>query len=511
MDLNCFVDPNYRGPSLIRGYLKKLKCDKAMMKFLKKFNKRYFILDLGNYIFYYQEKENSSMLQKFDLKELIRIDSNPRIMEVCDWKFAFTVYIGNKVLTLYADSASAHTEWCNGFRACIRPVLRMDQGETLNDPRASEYVQDKIPESYNKKPEFKIENQKNAEIAIAKNTEKTHEPDAKKYQEHDAKSNQELDYKKKQNVDVGNNGKDAMHNRGKHNEPNRFVVVTSDNREISSKARNHDEDEDDIKVITEAKNIKKNDDLDRVVPVIFAKERPMSKRGVTPIINREEVKEVRIEERKQSNYARANSVNKERVVFNQNGIHDMMNELDGLGLDKLEVRSGVEFRQKVSASRTMKTDNFKDSQNSTNTSESQKNNLGYFHPEPSEKSRSFKTKENISRDLTPSDPNARKLNYKGNEKKQPEHFVPEPAEKKSGLSGLSYRPISNKIPAKPKFMEKPEIVPDEEIVKARNEKVVNNKPPSNRDRMHKEKAVYKEKNPNLNPQGSDCDWDNWDD
>lgn len=511
MEFNCYVDPNYKGPAMIRGYLKKLKCDRAMMKFLKRFNKRYFILDLSYYIFYYQSKENTQILQKFDLNQLVRVDSNPRISDICDWKFPFTVVIGDKTFNLYADSASAHAEWCNGFRACVKPFTRMAQGEIANCPRIAENVPVSADVHSNLKSEFKVEGQNNA-VGREKNngleTGKNQETGDKRSQEPDVKRSQELVGHKKQDDDARNSGKESVNNWNKNNEFNKFVVVAADKRDNSRNARHHEEDEDDIKVISQPKNIKKTDDLDRVVPVIFAKERPMSKRGVTPIINREEAKEVRTEERK-SSYGRATSVYKERIVFNQNGINDMMNELDDLGLDKVEVRTGVEFRQKVSASRTLKTDNFKDSQNSTNTSDGQKINPKYFAPEPTEKSRSIHTKE--SRVLSSSDPNEIKFNHKELEKKPQEYFAPEPNPKKSSLSGLSYRPVSNKIPTKPKFVEKPEIVADEEVTKARNEKVVNNKPPSSKDRAHKEKAVYKEQNSNLNPQGNDCDWDNWDD
>ena len=53
MEDSKYVDPNYKGPTLIRGYLKKLKTDMALVRFLKKFTKRYFILDLNNYFFGY--------------------------------------------------------------------------------------------------------------------------------------------------------------------------------------------------------------------------------------------------------------------------------------------------------------------------------------------------------------------------------------------------------------------------------------------------------------------------
>ena len=84
MEPQRYFDPSYKGPTLIRGYLKKLKSDSAFGKILGKFNKRYFILDMNNYQFGYQDKENSSKSHMFPLSDLIDIDPNPRITEVCD-------------------------------------------------------------------------------------------------------------------------------------------------------------------------------------------------------------------------------------------------------------------------------------------------------------------------------------------------------------------------------------------------------------------------------------------
>ena len=36
--------------------------------------------------------------------------------------FAFYIEIGNRDFFLYADSLSAHKEWCAGFCACLKPI-----------------------------------------------------------------------------------------------------------------------------------------------------------------------------------------------------------------------------------------------------------------------------------------------------------------------------------------------------------------------------------------------------
>ena len=83
MEIQRYIDPGYKGPTLIRGYLKKLKSNEAYGRFISKFNKRYFILDMNNSYFGYQDNETSTHTQKYSLCDILHIDPNPRITEIC--------------------------------------------------------------------------------------------------------------------------------------------------------------------------------------------------------------------------------------------------------------------------------------------------------------------------------------------------------------------------------------------------------------------------------------------
>lgn len=133
-----YLDPNYKGPTLVQHYLKKLKSENAKSRFIKRFNKRFFILDLQNYYLGYKDDMKSSKIVSFSLSDLINIDPNPRIIEVCDWKFAFVVQIGQRIMHLYADSVSIHNEWCVALRACLKPIERMIFPVNQEKPPVSE-------------------------------------------------------------------------------------------------------------------------------------------------------------------------------------------------------------------------------------------------------------------------------------------------------------------------------------------------------------------------------------
>lgn len=59
------IDPNYtvsanQGPTVVENYLKKLKNVGAVMRFLSKFTKRWFILNLRSGKFYYTKNKNTA-------------------------------------------------------------------------------------------------------------------------------------------------------------------------------------------------------------------------------------------------------------------------------------------------------------------------------------------------------------------------------------------------------------------------------------------------------------------
>lgn len=59
IDSNYTVSSN-QGPNLVENYLKKLKNSGAVMRFLSKFNKRWFVLDLRSGKFYYTKNKSTA-------------------------------------------------------------------------------------------------------------------------------------------------------------------------------------------------------------------------------------------------------------------------------------------------------------------------------------------------------------------------------------------------------------------------------------------------------------------
>ncbi|CAG9334896.1 unnamed protein product [Blepharisma stoltei] len=116
------IDPNYKGPMKVESFLQKLKSQKAKARIFKKFNKRWFVLDLNQGTFAYSRKQNSNKIeQSHPVTDIIRVDPNPQIAQTCDWKFAFTVETRARVYVLYSESQNMHRLWCVALKAVLLP------------------------------------------------------------------------------------------------------------------------------------------------------------------------------------------------------------------------------------------------------------------------------------------------------------------------------------------------------------------------------------------------------
>jgi hypothetical protein len=124
MENRRYIDQWYSGPRRFEGCLKKLKSKNSYSRIFTKFNKRFFFVDLDEYIIAYKSRASSKKLKKFSLFELDYIDSSPKITEPCDWKFAFAVKMQKKLYTLYSDTYKSCQQWCEILMACTRPLER---------------------------------------------------------------------------------------------------------------------------------------------------------------------------------------------------------------------------------------------------------------------------------------------------------------------------------------------------------------------------------------------------
>ncbi|CAG9334220.1 unnamed protein product [Blepharisma stoltei] len=132
MSSSFYLNPNYNGPMLIQSYLKKLKSAKAKARFLSKFTKRWFTLNLTSGIFFYTKKEGDKKpVETHSVNDLVGFDPNPRVTMVSDWKFVFSVEFNTRTYTLHTDTLSIHSEWCIAFKALLTRTLANLPSENL--------------------------------------------------------------------------------------------------------------------------------------------------------------------------------------------------------------------------------------------------------------------------------------------------------------------------------------------------------------------------------------------
>lgn len=477
MDIDKYVDPDYKGPTILRGYLKKLKHEMAIVKFLKKFTKRYFIIDLNNYFFGYQQSENSSKIQKFSLGEIRKVEGNPKVTHTCSYKFAFYLEIGNRDLFLYANSLSAHKEWCAILSACLKPdphSLPSTSCEQNSIPISYDLVKDNSKHKIESKADFVIQQEnpqpEDSYIPKPKINEnsgklitKTPEPLFEK----------EKDLPKRPDIIVVKQDTEVSKQTASDKKLN-FISVPKINDKrledcisvapsvIMKKQINTGDDasNDEVIVISGPKKIdKKEDDYVSILPVFFSKDKIIPKKEVR-LAPEPCLKNPVHKEKQTPNTLPSSTV---RASFNtkSGGIADMLSDLDSIGVSNIEVRSGSELRENISQ-KAYKSDTFNHDEPAKPDKVSNVDKRGFFRPEENSAKPSFKA--------------------------------------------VTCRTVNTKINSKPKFEEKPLIVQDD-FVEVKMKPKPNPVPISHRE--VKQKPVYKEVN--AVKKENDCDWDEWDD
>lgn len=119
--------------------MQKLKGQKAKARLFSKFTKRWFCLDLKLGTFtYYRKKESTKAEVSHSILEIVAIDPNPRVTQICDWKFVFMVETKVRVYILYSESVNMHNLWCVALRAVLLPL---DRYRPTNDPNQAVEVE----------------------------------------------------------------------------------------------------------------------------------------------------------------------------------------------------------------------------------------------------------------------------------------------------------------------------------------------------------------------------------
>jgi len=142
MAMTASLDPRYTGPLVIESYLKKLKKASHRAVFSSKFTKRWFVLDLRSGSFHYLQNKNKTKPERaYTLSDILSVDINPKVIEVCDWKFSFVVETNDRSYFLYAESVSMHTLWCTALLALVR--IPVGEPQQPNERPAYEHYQDR--------------------------------------------------------------------------------------------------------------------------------------------------------------------------------------------------------------------------------------------------------------------------------------------------------------------------------------------------------------------------------
>ncbi|CAG9326435.1 unnamed protein product [Blepharisma stoltei] len=119
------IDPNYKGPRKVESFLQKLKGQNAKGRIFSKFTKRWFVLDLNLGTFSYSRKQGSPKTEvSHSISDIISVVPNPRVTQICEWKFAFNVETRMRMYVLYSESVNMHNLWCVALQAVLRPLDR---------------------------------------------------------------------------------------------------------------------------------------------------------------------------------------------------------------------------------------------------------------------------------------------------------------------------------------------------------------------------------------------------
>ena len=256
------------------------------------------------------------------------------------------------------------------------------------------------------------------------------------------------------------------------------------NKKLPKKKNTSSSDDEEVKLISGPRK-RINDDLEGVIPIVAIKGKP-----ATPKISQTKEKKNDVEHietdlvlKKVSSLPAKND-----EVKIGTGIFDMYNEINNLGLENVEIKPLPRSKPRLNTNKSA--NEHKENSKSINivSEESCKNNV-------------IASGENKTH-FSP-------RNSWGNDSKTEKGST---NEKKNILSNIAVRPQLKNTQAKPKYVERPEIVPDDpeagnnkasvQPIKAQDIPIKKNNKPV---------KEFKEVNPQIKPQGNDKDWDDWDD
>lgn len=536
-----YIDPNYRGPMIIQGFLKKLKSEGSFSKFLTKFNKRFFILDLNNYFFGYQDNKTSSNFLRHELIELISVNPNPNITETCEWRFAFVVEISKRIYTLYTHTKSLHKDWTDGLKACIRPndkaKLNIDQQKIVltamnveKKDSKKEFI-DEIGSLNDWKDKNLIFRNNNCEEDITDidfhvKNRVIFEINNKVRLEHNQRFgfDKELEQSPVENR-VSYSGSPKGHrvrltpDQKLQDKPKLFMIKGDfkdecDKFEVKQKIKHENTDEEDeVSLVYSPKFAKKqNDDFGAGIPILIT--RPYSSREHNIEKHKPEVSKNNKElENSFKDTPKEMPDNSKNIQPISNGILDLMADFDSLGLEKIEIRPALYLKRKSLQGTFTKTT--KASTKIINPSLSPKKLVksyrqtpenitklaqkSYENQRPAIQVALKKTKSPIiqKNHLKTMDENNWDEDSKANTKRN---------QKTITLGNITVKPIKKKIMAK--FVEKPEIVPDDGFADKKKPKTVRR---TQTDMKNVKRQMVSDEKKYDKGHEHDCNWDEWDD
>eukprot|EP01017_Pseudomicrothorax_dubius_P045328 TRINITY_DN7824_c0_g1_i3.p1 TRINITY_DN7824_c0_g1~~TRINITY_DN7824_c0_g1_i3.p1 ORF type:complete len:498 (-),score=162.79 TRINITY_DN7824_c0_g1_i3:85-1578(-) len=118
-----YVDKNYKGEAVIRGYLKKAKQDGSLSRILSVYTKRYFVLDLSSVTFYYSEGPTQGKRKAMSIEDIEQIKPFAMAPMGNDMRLNFSIYMKQRHFILTADREEEKLRWLYGFAALV-PIYR---------------------------------------------------------------------------------------------------------------------------------------------------------------------------------------------------------------------------------------------------------------------------------------------------------------------------------------------------------------------------------------------------
>lgn len=509
MELEKYIDPSYNGPTLIKGYLKKLKSKVSFSLIVSKFNKRYFILDLNNYFFGYQDREISSNFNRYELRNITNVHQNPRVTDVCDWRFAFSIEFKTRVFTLHTDSISIRSLWCKALIACIKPSNFVNEKiskplsllKPICNPLESENTQEK------EKNEDVYDKKNNG---IEERNKDVHGDDCNSFK--DEKDNKMGGgfFKNLENSDelrcLESNSKDQGKCKNEFLTKSSYEVNRKHKTNFTHntlKSVNLSEDED-ISIISNPKAKIQKDDFDTLNLTAQIRLQSPQKSRFHKHLTIENPVSIKNPENLPWEVPKKIPIKANPIVFKANGIIDMIEEFNNLGLENVEIRTPSCVRQKLKPNHLLDTTKAFSKPRNTTASPIRILKIKKVTLNANKKkgdafsmTQTFAKRNTETKSISP----VKMANKHFDDLNDWDNDMKKDDEKKKNFGAN----IVKKVPVK--FVEKPEILIDEEFSVSKS--IRDDRKMLNKSEDVKNKAMFNEKTLDL-VKRSDCDWDDWD-